>query len=185
MSRAGESTTRNERRLDASEADCDSILERNAVKRRTEDPEPILSNGRSPLLRVAGVLSVTRALGDAFLKQPTRFRVPRQSWSPPYITACPQVMRWYLGPPSRTGGEGTVQRYLLLMSDGVHNWATDAELARWLQDAPEGSNMARVVLVRIIDTKVLSQAKISRAQLEERASRRSLMDDMTLVVVPL
>lgn len=153
--------------------DAHSYTECSRVQRRTEDPLPIAPRSTATP-RVAGVLTVTRALGNAFLKMP---RFPRFRYTP-YITASPEVHHWGLPPNG----------FLVMMTDGVYNWATDGELGRIVTAAVRNespSNPAQAVLDWIVDHKVLVAANMSRAELEARPARRTLLDDMTLVIISL
>ena len=71
--------------------------------------------------RVAGSLSVTRALGDAYLKTPTLSFAPYKAHAP-YISALPEVSARILTPNDRI---------LVLASDGVWERVNEAKVAQW------------------------------------------------------
>jgi pyruvate dehydrogenase phosphatase len=159
--------------------DCHSPSERIRVARRTTDPFPIRPGATDPSLRVAGALSVTRALGDAFLKRPEqsfgRFRE-----HVPYIVATPEVRRHTLGP---------ADRFVVLASDGVLRWMTNDELAGIvvsLDDGTDSSSLAQRLLDWILTHRVAPTTGRSVTELQALPpgpNRRRLHDDMTIVVV--
>lgn len=67
--------------------DCNNLAEVNMVKKRSSDPNAIRpSHPSSNVMRVAGSLAVTRALGDGFLK------IPALSFSPYRCVCCHDVI---------------------------------------------------------------------------------------------
>lgn len=75
----------------------------------------------------------------------------------------------------------------------AHNWVHDAEVGCILADSvrmlgkdeESKTNIAEVMLETILRDKVLVVAGISRADLEAKVARRSILDDMTLIVIAL
>jgi hypothetical protein len=84
--------------------------EANLVRKRCNNaPRAIASSSSGGIQRVGGSLSVTRALGDAYLKTPTLSFEPYRDHAP-YITALPEVSSRVIDKKDRI---------LVLASDGV------------------------------------------------------------------
>ena len=87
-------------------------------------PKAIAASSSGGIQRVAGSLSVTRALGDAYLKTPTLSFSPYKAHAP-YISALPEVSSRIL-----TGED----RILVLATDGVWERVTGDTLALWVSE---------------------------------------------------
>ena len=84
----------------------------------------IATSSNGGIQRVAGSLSVTRALGDAYLKTP-KLSFPPYKDHAPYISAMPEVSARIL-----TGDD----RILILASDGVWERVDGDKIANWVGD---------------------------------------------------
>ena len=87
-------------------------------------PRAIATSSNGGIQRVAGSLSVTRALGDAYLKTPTLSFSPYKAHAP-YISALPEVSARILTPNDRV---------LVLASDGVWERVDGDKIAQWTGD---------------------------------------------------
>ena len=87
-------------------------------------PRAIATSSNGGIQRVAGSLSVTRALGDAYLKTPTLSFSPYKAHAP-YISALPEVSARMLTPSDRV---------LVLASDGVWERVNGDKIAQWAGD---------------------------------------------------
>jgi serine/threonine protein phosphatase PrpC len=87
-------------------------------------PRAISTSTNGGIQRVAGSLSVTRALGDAYLKTPTLSFSPYKAHAP-YISALPEVSARILSQQDRL---------LVLASDGVWERVDGEEIAQWMGD---------------------------------------------------
>lgn len=85
-------------------------------------PRAIATSTNGGIQRVAGSLSVTRALGDAYLKTPTLSFSPYKAHAP-YISALPEVSARILSKKDRL---------LVLASDGVWERVSGEEIAKWM-----------------------------------------------------
>lgn len=99
---------------------------------RTRDKDPIKAGARDkklkqPLLRVAGSLTVTRALGDGYLKRP-ELAVGESAMFVPYITAVPQVSVYDLRHCSPC--------VLVLASDGVWDHVSNSDAIAAAMNVP-------------------------------------------------
>ena len=83
----------------------------------------IASHVSNPLVRVAGTLAVTRALGDAYLKEPA-FTSSELKVHVPYITAEPEVSTHLLS---------SQDLFLVLATDGVWEVAANDRVVDWTQ----------------------------------------------------
>jgi len=90
----------------------------------------IAASSSGGIKRVAGSLSVTRALGDAYLKTPTLSFYPYNNHAP-YITALPEVN-------SRILEEG--DRMLVLASDGVWERVSGNDVSQCIKSFYKASN---------------------------------------------
>ena len=85
---------------------------------------PIAKASNGGILRVGGSLSVTRALGDAYLKhKPLSF--PPYEKHVPFLTAAPSVSSRVLN---------SFDHFLVLGSDGVWERCTEVLLGSWLEE---------------------------------------------------
>jgi hypothetical protein len=96
---------------------------RAVIKRSKNARGAISSSVGGGIKRVAGSLSVTRALGDAYLKTPLLSFHPYKRHSP-YITARPEI-KCRLVDKRR-------DRFVVLASDGVWEKASGSEMLRWI-----------------------------------------------------
>jgi serine/threonine protein phosphatase PrpC len=87
-------------------------------------PRAIAASTNGGIKRVAGSLSVTRALGDAYLKTPMLSFEPYKAHAP-YISAMPEVSSRIL-----TGDD----RILILASDGVWERVDGDKMLQWVGD---------------------------------------------------
>lgn len=85
-------------------------------------PKAISSSANGGIQRVAGSLSVTRALGDAYLKTPMLSFSPYKAHAP-YISALPEVSARILNQEDRL---------LVLASDGVWERVNGDQIAHWM-----------------------------------------------------
>jgi pyruvate dehydrogenase phosphatase len=98
---------------------AEAMLVRQRCKSAPNAIAPAISGG---IKRVAGSLSVTRALGDAYLK------CKRVSFAPfkdhaPYITACPEIRMREIDDRAM---------FLVLGTDGVWEKVDGAKIAKWV-----------------------------------------------------
>jgi pyruvate dehydrogenase phosphatase len=93
-------------------------------------PRAIATSTNGGIQRVAGSLSVTRALGDAYLKTP-KLSFPPYKAHAPYISALPEVSARILTPNDRL---------LVLASDGIWERANGDTIAQWTADFFKGKN---------------------------------------------
>jgi serine/threonine protein phosphatase PrpC len=135
---------------------CFNDTEVARVKRRCTDPNPIRAHPRDAanFPRVAGVLAVTRALGDEFLKTPVpRLRTAYGLFAP-YITARPVCTVHRLRPARDV--------FAVLASDGLTSLKSNAEIVEDVRDildacvaVPGTAGMVAETLVRLtIEDKV-------------------------------
>jgi len=87
-------------------------------------PRAIATSTNGGIQRVAGSLSVTRALGDAYLKTPHLSFEPYKA-NAPYISAMPEVSSRILTEDDRV---------LVLASDGVWERVDGDKIAQWVGD---------------------------------------------------
>ena len=169
-----------------------------AVRARSNDAEAIRANprnGADPALRVAGVLAVTRAFGNA----------PRLKAR--YLSATPAVATGYLlGRVGGSGGEwgacadeeeeeeGVDAVALVLASDGLWDWASSAEVAEWTAVALEPLLVGRRVprrspaeqLIESAQKRSAASANLSLGAVNRMAlgaARRQVHDDITATVI--
>ena len=129
-----------------------------------------------------GMLQPTRALGDLYLKD-TRFRpdkVPSSSFSPPYITAEPELFSTPRLP---------IHRYLVLATDGLWEQLTAEDVSRLLLAAPasSASQLAQLLLDAAL-TQAAVDANLPVNLLKDKlpsVSARNVIDDVTVSVVAL
>lgn len=91
---------------------CERSADASAIRVSKHDP-----NGSLGLLRVAGSLTVTRCLGDLYLKM-MEFSKPPFTKGLPYVSAEPEVSR----PRQWKAGE-----YIIIASDGLWDYLSDKE----------------------------------------------------------
>ena len=104
--------------------------EQTAVLNRCNHAPSAISTGvGGKILRVAGSLAVTRALGDAYLKTPLLSMFPYQRHAP-YITARPEVTCRLLP----RGGDTNETALLILATDGVWERASGLDILRWVRN---------------------------------------------------
>lgn len=137
--------------------------------------------GGGGIQRVAGSLAVTRAFGDAYLKD-HRFSTDELKKHVPYITAEPELT-------ARPLSERDL--FVVLASDGVWEVGTNEQVAQWVQQysqRPEhgrtvtlGQEVVVQVLSRVASSHSLKVAELHR--LSTGAERRRLHDDITCTVV--
>jgi len=111
--------------------------EADLVRARTNDaPRAIANNGKGGIERVGGSLSVTRALGDAYLKTPLLSFPPYREHAP-YISALPEVSSRVLNVNGKVNmnmdGTSSMDRVLVLASDGVWERVSSEKLASWVE----------------------------------------------------
>ena len=128
-----------------------------------------------------GMLQPTRALGDLYLKD-MRFKPEKlTSFSPPYLTAEPELM--------------TVQRlathkYLVLATDGLWEQLTPLDVSDILLKNETGKNASELAGL-IVDAAVHKAAKDSEIPVNillnksPKQSARNIIDDVTVSVVSL
>eukprot|EP00934_Nitzschia_sp_Nitz4_P002958 Nitzschia sp. Nitz4//scaffold21_size171442//152371//153249//NITZ4_002190-RA/size171442-exonerate_protein2genome-gene-0.39-mRNA-1//1//CDS//3329542498//2948//frame0 len=146
------------------------------VKRCHNAPSAIAPGIAGGINRVAGSLSVTRALGDAYLKTPLLSFTPYKQHAP-YITAKPEVSCRVVNREDKV---------LILATDGVWERASGDDILKWVRNRKE-------TLADVIVRRVLNRVRRSRniATLDELMSlrpgreRRSIHDDITTTVVEL
>lgn len=183
---------------------CRNDTECDRVRRRSKDPMPFRAASRSrvgSLSRVAGTLAVTRAIGDAYLKEPGihRFgcngceRIPSRVPHPaahfyrrafnPYITARPVCTTHRLH---------RRDRYLVLASDGLFDWKSNTEVVEDVHavlSVPdiESLSAAESVVERALTDKVAPLHRLDYASLAALSPerRRRFHDDITVIVVLL
>jgi serine/threonine protein phosphatase PrpC len=134
------------------------------------------------LIRTTGSLSVTRALGDAYLKVP-QLAPEHLRDKVPYIHASPSVSIVRRDPNKRT--------LLILASDGIWDWFDqDTMTETVLSMESDLYNGAPFSICQTIIQDCLASAADSSAMSFEHLnkmtmgrSRRALHDDMTLVIL--
>mmetsp|Transcript_26711 Transcript_26711/g.68652 ORF Transcript_26711/g.68652 Transcript_26711/m.68652 type:complete len:272 (+) Transcript_26711:314-1129(+) len=155
----------------------------NAVRRRSRDRNPVRRPPGDPLEapeRVAGIIMVTRSLGDSYLK--IRKYAP-DSLEPyvPYISGSPELQSYSL---QETDG------LLVLASDGLWDHFNEREVGAILEETMENlgdENLAEVLVKKCLNQVVtgvgIEEDLFSRLPAGEL--RRRLHDDITVVVVQL
>jgi hypothetical protein len=135
--------------------------EADLVRARTNDaPRAIASNGKGGIERVGGSLSVTRALGDAYLKTPLLSFPPYREHAP-YISALPEVSSRVLNVNGKVNGNmdgnsSSMDRVLVLGSDGVWERVSSEKLASWVEGYFE--------VKRVEQESLLSQQQLQQQQ---------------------
>ncbi|CAM9906327.1 unnamed protein product, partial [Choristocarpus tenellus] len=110
---------------------CDDKDEVAIVEARSGDENAVRVSrndewkGATAIKRVAGSLAVTRAIGDAYLKEASFSFTPYKE-RVPYITAEPEVNCFNLN---------AADEFLVLATDGVWEQATNEEVVHWVAGA--------------------------------------------------
>ena len=178
-------------------------VEQQLVARRSTDPVPFRASNRSVKSngpqRVAGSLMVTRALGDAYLKDSELSDPPFKEHCP-YITAQPETFVIDLTPEDK---------FIVLASDGIWDLLSNESVVKivgkvmtattrlensaagsLVASAPldnDGINPAGAVVARAIQ-KICQDHGLSDKELctvPAGSRRRQLHDDMTVIVLIL
>ena len=165
-----------------------NAMEALAVSQTTSDPRPIRKSendkGVSDApMRVAGTLSVTRALGDCYLKYPLLSLSPYSQFVP-YISSAPTVTYKMLHPNDR---------YIILASDGLWNYVTARDVHMLFRECQAGfagtnsSAMAETLVKRCVEKASEYSEKTAEEffALEPGKERRTIVDDVTVLVLTL
>lgn len=170
--------------------DCQNPAEVAAVRSRTTDPDPIRPSphGNETLLRVAGILAVTRALGDGYLKDPPNLLSTRLGLAVPYITAKPELT----ARDRRPATSSSMRQWLLLASDGLYNWMSNEQIAKVVCDfhtttttTPPEDNVAQHLVDWVLQKHVCPHWNLTLDQLVDLpmgTHRRMHHDDITVLI---
>lgn len=143
-----------------------------------DDPNIVVQ--KQGVWRIKGIIQVSRSIGDAYLKSPefnidhsVRFRLP-EPLTRPVLTAEPSICKRILRPQDK---------FIIFASDGLWELLTNQEAVEVVHNFPR-RGIARK-LVRTALQAAARKVKIKYAEIKtvEKGIRRSLHDDITVVVV--
>jgi len=168
---------------------CTNPQEVLAIKHVSSDPSPIRTSEndkgqRHAPVRVAGTLSVTRALGDGYLKTSCLSHAPFNRFLP-YITCKPTVTVKPI--------ESATDRYIILATDGLWNYTTAKEVHNIFRER-ESTNPATaedVPLAEALVKRCLDNAKHYCGKGKDfddilpGKEKRAVVDDITVLVLTL
>ena len=161
-----------------------------AVEQRSGDerafrlaPMDVIYRRMNAQKRVAGVLMVTRAFGDAYLKRET-FSFNPFNKHLPYLTAEPVMTHHQLG----AGDE-----FVVLASDGIWDHMSSQEVVDFVaerrappQPGRPAAKPARDLIEHVLDI-IADRRSIPRPLVRKLMAkdRRAMHDDMTVIIVEL
>lgn len=151
------------------------------IKKEHPDDNQCIVNGR-----VKGRLKVTRAFGAGFLKQPKLNNALLEMFRNEYIGTDPYLS---CSPSLRHHRLGSCDQFLVLSSDGLYQYLTNAEVVTLVEDFmdkfPEGDPAQH-----LIEELLLRAAKKAGMDFHElldipQGDRRKYHDDVTVMVISL
>ncbi|GLT88311.1 hypothetical protein SLE2022_063430 [Rubroshorea leprosula] len=146
-----------------------------------DDPEIVVFKRGS--YRIKGIIQVSRAIGDAYLKQPGDYfhsslvRAHELSAAPnqPVLTAQPSVERRVLQP---------TDRFLIFASDGLWAILTNEQVVDIITTKPR-EGIARTLIRRALKEAAKKNEMSFNALKKIREGRRNYHDDISVVVIYL
>ncbi|CAM9711906.1 unnamed protein product, partial [Choristocarpus tenellus] len=164
--------------------------EQEKLRRLHPGEDDIIRCKKSTACYVKGKLQPTRSLGDAYLKysefngQPgthvSRGRYISPPYSPPYITAEPEITEHSINPE--------LDEFVILASDGLWDYVSSQEAVEIVQEAAyqdqnpkdAGDRLIKRVLEKAAERYSLTVPGLM--DVPEGSVRRSMHDDVTCVV---
>ncbi|XP_059645896.1 probable protein phosphatase 2C 43 [Cornus florida] len=158
---------------------CIEEVRQELMASHPDDPEIVfVKNGA---WRIKGIIQVSRAIGDAYLKIPEfsispshpRFHLP-EPLRQPILTAEPSIMSRVLEPNDN---------FLIFASDGLWEHMTSEEAVEVVHKNPR-RGIARRLLKKVLTVAAKNSGKkYGELKKIERHARRAFHDDITVVVV--
>ncbi|KAH9322980.1 hypothetical protein KI387_017619 [Taxus chinensis] len=131
--------------------------------------------------RVKGIIQVSRAIGDVYLKRPefnreplnAKFRLP-EPLQRPVLTAEPSISAYTLQPNDR---------FLIFASDGLWEHLSNQEAVDIIHNHPHTGSAKRLVKAALQEAAKKREMRYSDLKKIERGVRRHFHDDITVIVV--
>ncbi|KAL8538550.1 hypothetical protein ACS0TY_000536 [Phlomoides rotata] len=144
-----------------------------------EDPQIVVL--KHTVWRVKGIIQVSRAIGDAYLKKPEfnklpllpKFRLP-ETFEKPILLAEPSIHVQKLSPEDQ---------FLIFASDGLWEHLTNQEAVDIVHNSPHNGVARKLVLAAMQEAAKKREMRYADLKKIDRGVRRHFHDDITVIVL--
>jgi len=164
--------------LPESDSKSEEKQEKKSAKIIDEDGEEVVieedEEEESPVLRVAGSLTVSRSFGDVYLKKKEFSYEPYRSYVP-YITCEPEIIVKELSPNDK---------FMVMASDGLWEVLSNEEVVGIVASATNNDDACADLIDALLERRA-EQCDLTLDQLDQLPihMRRSVHDDVTIIIL--